>query len=243
MNGSMIEAVERWAVRGTRVGPGEVSAPERVATGLLGLGLLMMSRSHSAWRIPAAVAGGAALARAVTGECPVYAARQGRTLTTAERLSGAKGTHIRERVVIAQPIGEVFAFWRALTPLGTATGQRLSVVALDERRSLWSVRSRAGAEPLVEWTAELINEVPQRVLGWRTIGTPDVVSAGSVTFTETAGGGGTDVRIHLQYAPPLGWIGTAAAAASGHAPGAVVRAALADIKRYLERGRAVVPFP
>lgn len=241
MGGMTIESVERWMVRGTRVGPGQVSAPERVATAMLGLGLLMLSRHDRAWRVPAAVAAGAALARAATGRCPFYGAEHDRTPSTAQVLSGAKGRHIREHVFINEPVADVFAFWRSLTPLAEATGHRLSVEALDERRSRWSVRSRAGAEPLVQWTAELINEVPARVLGWRTLPDADVVSAGGVTFVATPDGHGTEVRVHLQYAPPFGWLGQAAARAGGLAPDAFVRDALDDIKRYLENRR--VPFP
>ena len=78
------------------------------------------------------------------------------------------------------------------------------------------------------------------MLGWRTTGNPDIVSAGSVTFVQAPGNQGTEVRVHLQYAPPLGRLGTAVAGLSGRSPSAVVRAALADIKRYLEVGYDVV---
>ncbi len=240
MKDEMIESVERWAVRGTRLAPGQnIAAPERAATAIIGLGLLMISRHDSPWRVPAAVAAGAALTRAATGVCPLYAANQGdRPRSTAERLSGDKGTHVREQITIAQPISAVFGFWRSLDTLAAATDHRLSVVTLDARRSHWTVRSRAGGAPLVEWTAELINEVPDQVLGWRTTSDADVVSAGSVNFAVVPGTGATEVRVHLQYDPPLGRIGAAAAAAAGHAPDALIREALRDIKRYLEDGRA-----
>ncbi len=244
MMDEMIESVERWAVRGTRVPAGHIGAPERMATGLVGLGLLLISRRDDVWRVPAAIAAGAALTRAATGVCPIYAGRQvPNPRFTAERLSGAKGTHIREQITIAQPIGAVFGFWRSLDTLAAATEHRLSVVALDERRSRWTVRSRAGGMPLVEWTAELINEVPDQVLGWRTTPDADVVSAGSVNFAVVPGTGATEVRVHLQYDPPLGKLGTAAATAAGHAPDALVRDALRAIKRYLEDGRAEPAAP
>ena len=237
---AIVEKVERWAVRGTRVDPGHVPSPERLATGLVGVGLLMLSRIDSPWRVPAAVAAGAAFTRAATGVCPMYAALDLPTTAASVALSGDRGQHIREEITIAQPIESVFAFWRSLTAISTATRDRIAVDVIDDRRSRWRVRTRSEAMPLVEWTAELINEVPEKVLGWRTTSHADVVSAGSVNFATAPGNQGTEVRVHLQYAPPLGRLGSAAAFLGGHAPATLVRDALRDIKRYLEIGHSVV---
>lgn len=237
---ALAERVERWAIRGSRVDPGHVPTPERVATGLVGVGLLMLSRRDSSWRVPAAMAAGAAFTRAATGMCPMYAALDMPSSSTRSHLAGARGQHIRENITIAQPVETVFAFWRNLASIGTATRDRISVEAIDDLRTRWRVRARPDAPPLVEWTAELINEVPEKVLGWRTTTDADVVSAGSVNFMQAPGNQGTEVRVHLQYAPPLGRVGAAAAALSGHAPAALVREALRDIKRYLEIGHSVV---
>lgn len=238
-----MEPVARWAVRGSRVEHGHVPAPERVATGLLGLGLLLLSRRDSPWRVPAAVAAGAVLTRAATGVCPLYAVLDESGRSPARRLSGPRGQHVRESITIARPIDEVFDFWRDLATLGTATRQRISVEVVDDRRSHWTLRTHPAGEPLAEWTAELISDVPNQVLGWRTTEDADVVSAGSVNFAEAPGNQGTEVRIHLQYEPPLGRLGAAMAAVGGHAPATLIREALRDIKRYLEIGRSVVLTP
>jgi uncharacterized membrane protein len=240
---ALLEQVERWAIRGTRVEPGHVPEPERLATALVGIGLLMLSRRDSRWQVPAAMAAGAAFTRAATGVCPLYAALDLPTPSTRARLSGRRGQHIRERITIAQPVETVFSFWRSLSSIAAATRGKVSVDVIDGTRSRWQIRTAAGSEPLVEWTAELINEVPDKVLGWRTTGDADVVSAGSVTFVPAPGNQGTEARVHLQFAPPLGRLGTAAAAFRGHPPAALVREALRDIKRYLEIGRGVVLTP
>jgi uncharacterized membrane protein len=237
---AIVEKVERWAIRGSRVEPGHVPSPERLATGLVGVGLLMLSRHDSRWRVPAALAAGAAFTRAATGVCPVYAALDMPATSTTAYLSGARGQHIREQVTIAQPVESVFAFWRNLSAMSIATRDRITVEMIDDRRSRWRIRTRSEAIPLVEWTAELINEVPGKVLGWRTTSHADVVSAGSVNFAPAPGNQGTEVRVHLQYAPPMGRLGAVAAFVSGHAPATLVREALGDIKRYLEIGHSVV---
>jgi uncharacterized membrane protein len=211
-----------------------------MATGLVGVGLLMLSRRDSALRVPAAMAAGAVLTRAVTGICPMYAALERPSPSTIESLAGPRGQHIREEITIAQPPDTVFAFWRTLTSLSAATRGRVTVEAIDELRSRWALRTRPDGPILVEWTAELINEVPDKVLGWRTVGDADVVSAGSVAFAKAPGNQGTEVRVHLQYAPPMGRIGSAAATVTGQQPAMLVREALRDVKRYLELGRPVV---
>ena len=43
MADALVEQVERWAIRGTRVEPGHVSSPERLASGIVGVGLLMLT--------------------------------------------------------------------------------------------------------------------------------------------------------------------------------------------------------
>ena len=240
MADALVEQVGRWAIRGTRVEPGHVSSPERLASGLVGVGLLMLSRSDSRWSVPAGVAAGAALTRAATGVCPLYAALDLPATSTTEYLSGSQGQHIREAVTVAQPVDTVFAFWRQLTSIGEATRGKITVDNIDGTQSRWQLRTSPDGEPLVEWTAELINEVTDKVLGWRTTSDADVVSAGSVNFVQAPGTQGTEVRIHLQYAPPLGRVGSAAATLSGNPPSMVVREALRDIKRFLEFGRSVM---
>ena len=55
-----------------------------------------------------------------------------------------------------------------------------------------------------------------------------------------AAGQGTEVRVHLQYSPPLGKLGAGLATLAGHRPSRLVTQALAEVKRYLELGRPVV---
>ncbi|MCC7124691.1 MAG: hypothetical protein IT178_19300, partial [Acidobacteria bacterium] len=120
-----------------------------------------------------------------------------------------------------------------------ATRGIVTVERRGEYESHWQLRTRTGGPVVAEWTAELINDVSGKVLGWRTTSEADIVSAGSVTFRPAPAGDFTEVHVHLQYSAPLGWLGTAAATVGGHNPGMLVREALRDIKRYLELGRRV----
>ncbi len=88
----------------------------------------------------------------------------------------------------------------------------------------------------MEWTAEIINEVPNQVIGWRSIEGSDVVSAGSVNFDEAGDGRGTHVRVRLQYSPPGGKVGAAVARLMGRDPATEIREDLSRFKHLVETG-------
>jgi uncharacterized membrane protein len=107
-----------------------------------------------------------------------------------------------------------------------------SVKMLDDTRSHWVVKAPAGAT--VEWDAEVINEVPDQVIAWRSLANADVTSAGSVNFSEMPGGRGTEVRVRLQYDPPAGKLGAAVATLFGEEPSQQIADDLQRLKEMLE---------
>ncbi len=85
----------------------------------------------------------------------------------------------------------------------------------------------------VEWDAEIINEVPNELIAWRsTHGTVD--HAGSVRFELGPGGRGTIVRVSLQYDPPGGSTGHTVAALLGGDAGSRIEQDLQNFKRMIE---------
>jgi uncharacterized membrane protein len=108
----------------------------------------------------------------------------------------------------------------------------VSVVELGDRMSHWSAKGPAGR--IVEWNAEIINEIPGELIGWRTLDGADVVSAGSVAFTPAPGGRGTEVRVRLQYNPPGGKIGSAVAWLFGQEPSQTIQEDLERFKQLME---------
>jgi uncharacterized membrane protein len=50
-----------------------------------------------------------------------------------------------------------------------------AVEQLDDRRAHW--KAKGPARRIVEWDAEIINEIPHELIGWRTLDGADVVSA------------------------------------------------------------------
>jgi uncharacterized membrane protein len=234
---AMLEKMERWVVRSASGALGRPRGVEVVGTALVGVALLVIGR-RSAWRVPAFLAAAAAMARAASLASTSLRTAP-RRMSTQETLSGGRGEDIEETITIARPLDEVYGFWRTLSSFSEATRGRISVTPLERDRSHWQLHGRAGTEvPLLEWTAEIVNEVPGKLVGWRTTSDADVASAGSVHFAAGPAGHDTEIRVHLRVAPPLGRLGAALAWPGVDHPAAVVREALRDVKRYLELGRS-----
>jgi uncharacterized membrane protein len=88
----------------------------------------------------------------------------------------------------------------------------------------------------VKWDAEIINEVPNRVIGWRSVPGSDMTSAGSVQFATVRDGQTTQVTLHMQYAPPAGRAGAFLATIFGRNPASTIREDLRRLKQLLEAG-------
>jgi uncharacterized membrane protein len=186
-------------------------------------------------RGPALAAAGGLLLRGLSGYCPVSAAvgRNTRHMDSRDALSGSGGVHVREGIVIARPVDEVYRFWRNLSNLPRFMTHLERVEELDRTRSYWTARGPMGTT--VSWEAHIINEVTNEVIGWRSVGDADVVSAGSVHFNPTPSGG-TEIFVRLQYDPPAGKLGAWVASLFGEEPSQQIREDLGRLRAYLETG-------
>ena len=180
-------------------------------------------------------AGGALIHRGASGYCAMYAAAgysNARGEDTKRALGGPRGVHVEETVRIDRPPAELYRFWRQLENLPKFMPHLVSVRQLNSRRSRWIAKAPAGRT--VEWDAEIINEIPNELIGWRTLDNADVISAGSVRFRSESGGHGTEVRVHLQYEPPGGKVGAAVAWMFGQEPSQTIREDLRRFKELME---------
>jgi uncharacterized membrane protein len=216
------------------VGPLERWGSVAVGSALLAYGLTRRSRSG----VGVAAAGSGLLYRGATGHCPVYS---GLGMSTVRRdgdtraaLSGPRGFHVHESMRFEKPLEEVYRFWRHLENLPKFMTHLESVVELGNGRSRWTAKGPAGFT--VEWNAEIINEVENKVIGWRSLPDSDVVTAGSVNFDRVRGGRSTQVTVHLQYAPPGGRLGKVVAQLFGDEPAQAIREDLRRLKWLLEAG-------
>src|SRR4030095_14964167 len=126
--------------------------------------------------------GGLLLYRGSTGRCPVYSGLGVNTASKDTRvaLAGDRGFHVHEAIRLERPLPEIYRFWRDLENLPRFMTHLESVQDLGKVGSRGVAKGPAGVK--VEWEAEIINEVEDKVIGWRSLPNSDVVTAGSVNF-------------------------------------------------------------
>ncbi len=172
--------------------------------------------------------GGAAL---VVGAGLVWQATRGRP---RGRAVGPQSTVVEEAVAINRPASELYRFWRDFQRLPTVIPQLRSVEVLDHRRSRWIAEGPRKHRAV--WIAEIVNDIPNELIAWRTIENPDVASAGYVHFKPATGGRGTHVRASFRCEMPGGALGSAVAWAFGDQPKQVIREGLRRFKQLMETG-------
>jgi uncharacterized membrane protein len=184
-----------------------------------------------------ATLGGMLVQRGVTGHCPVYEALGMNTAGTGQdtrrALGGSAGVHVDESITINRPVAELYRFWRNLENLPRFMRHLESVERVTDTLSRWRAKGPGGTS--IEWNAEIINEVPNQLIAWRSIEGSDVVSAGSLHFDD-AGEGRTRLRVRMQYSPPGGKVGDAIARLVGRDAATEIRKDLQRFKQMVEAG-------
>jgi uncharacterized membrane protein len=217
--GQNISETERWASMAGGLGLAAYGLSQRNGRGwaLAGLGALLFRRGY-------------------TGHCMTYRMLGLNTSDTAGdtrlALGGRAGIHVDESVVINRPVEVLYRFWRNLQHLPQVMSHLESVERITETLSRWRAQGPGGTT--IEWNAEIINDIPNHLIAWRSIEGSDVVSAGSVHFDETGGGKATRVRVRLQYSPPGGKVGAMVAKLLGSDPAKEIRGDLRHFKQLVE---------
>jgi uncharacterized membrane protein len=129
---------------------------------------------------------------------------------------------------------ELFRFWRALETLPKFAPHLDAVRVLDNRTSHWVAKAPAGKT--IEWEAEIVAEQPNELLAWRSRPGSQLENAGSVRFRPAPGRRGTEVTVHLEYAPPAGVVGQTIARLFGHEPEQQLNEDLRRFKSLMETG-------
>jgi uncharacterized membrane protein len=145
-----------------------------------------------------------------------------------------RGIRVEKSITINREPAQIYEFWRNLENLPRFMDHLESVTAYDDKRSHWVATGPAGKS--VEWDAEIINEVPNELIGWRSLEDSEVDNAGSVQFRRAAGGRGTEVRVTMRYDPPGGALGAVVAKLFGEEPSQQVEGDLRRLKALLETG-------
>jgi uncharacterized membrane protein len=210
--------LERWASLAT-------------ATAVMAYGLSRRSMPG----VCLAVAAAPLAYRGFSGDWPRFGnGNRSANLETRAALAGSRGMHVLESVRLEQPLDETYRFWRNLENLPRFMRHLERVTELGDGRSRWTAAGPAGVA--ISWEAEVINEVENKLIAWRSLPGSDVVTAGSVQFDTVRGGRSTQVTVNLQYAPPAGKAGAYLARLFGREPSQMIREDLRQMKQLLEAG-------
>ena len=233
-----------WAEERAQGGgrPHNIGDLQRLMSAVAGGGFLAAGLSRRSWsRAGLSLLGAALLYRGLSGYCAIFNAAGidtsgDRHLTDAlgrRKVRAGRSTKIRQTIEVNRPPNELYRFWRSLDNLPRVMSHLESVQVINDRLSHWKVKTMPGA-PVVEWDAEIINDVENERIGWRSLYDAHVDNAGSVEFRPTGDGGSTEITVTLQYDPPAGRIGAAMAKWFGEDPDDKIAKDLQQFKESIE---------
>ena len=197
----------------------------------------------------AALGAAALLYRGATGHCYVYQAlgvstgssdavlapwHRDDVTSRAATVNARKAILVERSVTIDRPREQLFAFWRDFENLPRFMDHLVSVRVDSPTRSHWAARGPAGRT--VEWDAEIVNEVPNEIIAWKSIRDADVANAGAVNFSDAPDGRGTIVRVRMDYEPPAGRLGAMLSHFTEEEPDRQIHQDLLKLKRLMESG-------
>lgn len=144
---------------------------------------------------------------------------------------------IRKSVTVNRPVEDVYAFWRDFENLPQFMKHIDSVRHQGDGRSLWKAGAPEGV--LVEWEVEIVEDRPNELISWRTIGVSDITGQGIVEFRPAPGNRGTEVRANISYEPPGGALGAKIGRIFRDLPGVKIENQLNVLKQIMETGEEV----
>ncbi len=166
-------------------------------------------------------------------------------LRTTGNGGGRHGRHVdrtrhrtlRAAVTVRRPPEDVYRFWRDLENLPSFMYHLRSVTAGTDGRSHWVVNAPAGQS--VQWDAQITEDDPDKRIAWQSLPGSAIENGGSVEFTPTTAGDGTEVRVRIGYHIPGGVLGKAVATLFGESPEQQVNDDLRRFKQIMETGQVL----
>lgn len=107
------------------------------------------------------------------------------------------------------PVEQVYRYWRDFTnfPSFMPKVREVTPVGSDDSRTRWKVDGPMGIS--AEWEAEIVEDVPNEKIAWRSTEDSRVQNSGVVRFDDR--GGQTSIEVAIEYSPPAGDAGDAVA--------------------------------
>lgn len=206
-----------------------VNSPERIFSIIAGT-YLFYSGVKSAFKKPVSgiakiIAGGTLLSRGISGYCPIYD-QLGADSTKPEVIN------IRQRLIVNKPREDVYQFWRQLDNLPLFMRHIESVEYINAIQSTWKVKFSKNT-PAVTWKAEIVKEIPNRLIGWHSVIGAVIEHGGKVEFNDN-GNGSTELFVVFSYQSPIGGIGTGVAKSFSPSLEKLIREDIFNFKHFIE---------
>ena len=96
-----------------------------------------------------------------------------------------------DRVIVARPRHELYAFWRDFSNLPKFMENVRKVTEVDSLSSLWTIAVSGGES--TEWEFLVTDDEPDRMIAWSTSGHSPVKYSGRVEFEDSVWEGSTQV--------------------------------------------------
>jgi uncharacterized membrane protein len=109
----------------------------------------------------------------------------------ADPAETADPAELVDRVIVARPRQELYAFWRDFTNLPRFMENVRNVTEVDSLSSLWTIAVADGDS--TEWEFLVTDDEPGRMIAWSTSGHSPVKYSGRVEFEDTVPPGSTQV--------------------------------------------------
>jgi len=137
----------------------------------------------------------------------------------------AESEELVDRVIVARPRQELYAFWRDFTNLPKFMENVRKVTEVDSLSSLWTIAVADGES--TEWEFLVTDDEPDRMIAWSTSGHSPVKYAGRVEFEDSIWEGKTQVTTIVNDTSP--------------GPLAHAHTYLVRFKQYMESGNGPAP--
>jgi uncharacterized membrane protein len=137
-------------------------------------------------------------------------------------------------MIIARSPEECYRFWRNFENLPRAMSYLQSVRLTGDRQSHWIAKGPGGVR--VEWDAEIVDDIPNQRISWRSLPGSQVTHSGTVEFEAAPGNRGTIVRVQFDYEMAGSSAASTLATLFGKNPEQLANKDLRRFKQLLETG-------
>ena len=146
---------------------------------------------------------------------------------------GTENPIVGRTVTIRKPRAELYGFWRDFQNLPDFM-ENLESIRADGDAHVWTIKAPGGQT--VELRTEIVKEVEEQTIAWRSVEGSDIETNGEVVFTDAPGDRGTRVSLIMFYDPPAGKLGRAIATLFQREPEVQARHDLKRFKMLMETG-------